>query len=315
MSRYLVRRAVEAVPVLFAISIVGFLIVRLAPGDPASLLADLTQLSPEQQHAYRIQLGLEDPLPIQYVRMLAALLSGTLLSLRSGQPTLELVGDALPVTVLLLALALAVGTVTGVAGGALAAWRPHAFADTALTLLALFGLSLPQFWLGLLLITVFAANLHWLPAGGIAPPGSQPGPESLMHLVMPTLVLAAGTAATLVRFTRSSMLETLAQDYVRTARGKGLDERAVLFGHALRNSLVTVTSLVGVLVPIMLSGIVIVESVFGLPGLGQLTVAAALNRDYPVVFTTNLVAAVLVLLSSLATDVVYTLVDPRVGFE
>jgi len=315
MSRYLMRRAAEAVPVLFAISIVGFLIVRLAPGDPASLLADLTQLTPEQQHAYRVQLGLEDPLPIQYVRMLVALLSGTLVSLRSGEPTLQLVAAALPVTVLLLLLALGVGTLTGVMGGALAASHPHVFADTLVTLLALFGLSVPQFWLGLMLITVFAANLHWLPAAGIAPPGGQPGPESLLHLLMPTLVLAAGTAATLVRFTRSSMLDVLAQDYVRTARGKGLDERAVLFRHALRNSLVTVTSRVGVLVPIMLRGFGIVETVFGLPGLGQLTVAAALNRDYPVVFTTNLAAAVLVLLSSLMTDVVYTLVDPRVAFE
>ena len=315
MLRYLLRRAVEAVPVLLGISVIGFLIVRLAPGDPASLLADMTQLSPEQQHQYRVQLGLEDALPIQYLKMLVALCTGTLVSLRSGQSTVQLVLDALPITMVLMLLSIVVGTLTGVACGAIAAWRPRTFVDSVVTLLALLGLSLPQFWLGLMLITVFAANLHWLPAAGLAQPGRQPGLDSLPYLLMPTVVLAAGTVATLARFTRSSMLEVLAQDYVRTARGKGLNERAVLIGHALRNSLVTVTSLVGVLIPILLSTTVIVESVFGLPGLGQLTVAAALSRDYPVVFTTNLVAAVIVLLSSLLTDLVYTAVDPRMALE
>src|SRR5438067_402461 len=279
MLRYLLRRAIEAVPVLIGISVVGFLILRLAPGDPASLLADMTQLTPEQQHAYRVHLGLQDPLPIQYVKMVLALFTGTLVSLRSGQSTLELVLNALPVTLVLMALSMIVGTVTGVACGALAAWRPRTFADRLVNVLALLGLSLPQFWLGLMLITVLAANLHWLPAAGLTEPGSQPGFGSLPYLLMPTFVLAAGIVATLARFTRSSLLEALAQDYVRTARSKGLSERVVLAGHALRNSLVTITSLVGVLIPILLSTAVVVEAVFGLPGVGQLTVAAALSRD------------------------------------
>ena len=207
----------------------------------------MTQLTVEQQHQYRVQLDWRTRCPSSMSRCLGPG-TGTLVSLRSGQSTAQLVFDALPITLVLMLLSIVVGTLTGVACGAIAAWRPRTFADTLVTVLALLGLSLPQFWLGLMLITVFAANLHWLPAAGLAQPGSQPGLDSLPYLLMPTLVLAAGTVATLARFTRSSMLEVLAQDYVRTARGKGLSERVVL-GHALRNSLVTVTSLVGVRIP------------------------------------------------------------------
>ena len=301
-------------PVLLGISIISYAVVRLAPGDPAALLVDLTQLTPEQQQEFRRSLGLEDPLPVQYVKMMAALLTGSLTSFRTGQPTIEMVLEAAPITLVLVLLAVAVALLVGVALGIVSALRPYSPADNALTVLSLFGLSVPQFWLGLICIFLFAETLGWLPAAGIRPVGSTEFDplEVLPFLVLPTLVMASGMVASLTRYTRSAMLETLGQDFVRTARGKGLAERRVIVAHALRNSLITVVTLVGVLIPILLSGSVVVETVFAVPGMGRLAVSAALTRDYPVVLTTNLLAAALVLVFNLLTDVAYTIVDPRI---
>jgi peptide/nickel transport system permease protein len=314
MAKYLLRRLIEAVPVLIGISIISYLIVRLAPGDPAALLADFTQLTPAQQQEFRRQLGLEDPIPVQYVKMMAALFTGTLVSFRTGQSTIGLVLEAAPITLLLVIAAVAAAVLTGVLLGVVSALKPYSALDNVVTVLALFGLSVPQFWLGLMLIFLFAENLGWLPAAGIRPTGAvayDPS-EMLPYLVLPTLVMATGMVAALTRYTRSAMLETLGQDFVRTARGKGLAERRVLLVHALRNSLITVVTLVGVLIPILLSGSVVVETVFAVPGLGRLAVSSALTRDYPVVITANLLAAAAVLLSNLLTDVAYTVVDPRI---
>jgi peptide/nickel transport system permease protein len=317
MTTYLLRRLIEAVPVLIGISIISYLIVRLAPGDPAALLADFTQLSPEQQQEFRRQLGLEDPIPVQYVKMMAALLTGTLVSFRTGQSTIGLVIEAAPITLLLVIAAVAAAVLTGVLLGVISALKPYSALDNVVTVVALFGLSVPQFWLGLMLIFLFAENLGWLPAAGIRPTGAVAYDpfEMLPYLVLPTLVMATGMVAALTRYTRSAMLETLGQDFVRTARGKGLAERRVLLVHALRNSLITVVTLVGVLIPILLSGSVVVETVFAVPGLGRLAVSSALTRDYPVVITANLLAAAAVLLSNLLTDVAYTVVDPRIRVQ
>ncbi len=314
MTKYLLGRLIQAVPVLLGISIISYAVVRLAPGDPAALLADFTQLTPEQQQEFRRSLGLEDPLPVQYARMMGSLLTGTLRSFRTGQPTIQMVLEAAPVTLLLAFSAVGTALIVGLALGIISALRPYSRTDDALTVVSLFGLSVPQFWLGLMLIFLFAENLGWLPAAGIRPTGSTEfSPlEMLPFLVLPTLVLAAGMIASLTRYTRSAMLEALGQDFVRTARGKGLSERRVIAAHALRSSLITVVTLVGVLIPILLSGSVVVETVFAVPGMGRLAVAAAQGRDYPVVLTTNLLAAGLVLLFNLLTDVAYTIVDPRI---
>lgn len=302
---------------LFGISVISYAVVRLAPGDPAALLVDFTQLSPEQQAEVRRSLGLEDPLPIQYAKMMGALLTGQLTSFRTGQSTLQMVAETAPTTLTLVFLAVATGVAVGVAFGVLSALRPYGAADNALSVTALFGLSVPQFWLGLILIFVFAETLGWLPAAGIRPVGSSTYDplEMAPFVVLPTLVLASGMIAAMTRYTRSAMLETLGQDFVRTARGKGLSERRVVVAHALRNSLITVVTLTGVLIPILLSGSVVVESVFAVPGMGRLAVSAALTRDYPVVITTNLLAAAMVLLSNILTDFAYTVVDPRIRVD
>ena len=314
MLAYIRQRLLQAIPVLIGISIISFAVVRLAPGDPTALLVDVTNLTPEQQQEIRVQLGLEDPLPVQYVRMLSALATGHLLSFRTGQSTLQMVFEAAPVTLLLVVSAVATAALVGISLGVISALRPYSLVDTGVTLLSLLGLSVPHFWLGLLLIFVFAENLHWLPAAGLRPVGATGyNPiEIVPYLILPTLVLATSMVASLTRYTRSGMLETLHQDYVRTARAKGLAEHAVIVGHALRNSLITVVTLLGVLTPILLSGSVVVESVFSLPGIGRLAVGAAVGRDYPVVMTVNLLAAALILLFNLMTDVAYTIVDPRI---
>jgi peptide/nickel transport system permease protein len=314
MTTYLIRRLIEAIPVLVGISIISFLVIRLAPGDPTALLADISLLSPDERLELRRSLGLEDPLPIQYVRMIGDLFTGDLLSLRTGESTIQMVLDAAPTTLLLITSTIIVSLLTGILFGVVSALRPYSRTDNLLTVLALLGLSVPNFWLGLMLVIVVAEHLRWLPASGIRPQGAMGfSPlEMLPYLVLPVLVQAAGIAAALMRFTRSSMLDTLGADYVRTARSKGLTERKVLFGHALRNALITVVTLTGVLIPILLSATVVVETIFALPGMGRLAVTAALARDYPVVLTTNLLAAVMVLLANLLTDLAYTVIDPRI---
>src|SRR6476659_6789327 len=203
MATYILRRLVEAVPVLIGISIISFVIVRLAPGDPAALLADFSQLNPDQQQELRRSLGLEDPLPVQYVRMMGALLSGRLVSFRTGQPTLEMVLEAAPITLVLVLASVAAGVLSGVILGVISALKQYSRTDNAVTVLALFGLSVPQFWLGLMLIFAFAENLGWLPAAGIRPTGSSNyNPfEMLPYFILPTLVLASGMVAALTRYT------------------------------------------------------------------------------------------------------------------
>jgi peptide/nickel transport system permease protein len=314
VGRYIIQRVLESLPVLVGISIITFLVIRLAPGDPASLLYDMSQLSPDQQDAIRRAMGLEDPLWVQYGRLMSSLLTGQLLSMRLHVPTLQLVASAAPVTLMLGGLTLLVGIVLGLAFGVWSALRANTVADDVLTAGTLLGLSLPQFWVGLMLVYFLAETLRWLPAAGIAPPGQAPGGplEMLPYLIMPTVALSSGIVAAMTRYVRSGMLEALGQDFVRTARAKGLNERAVVLGHALRHSLITVVSLLGVLIPVLLGGTVVVENVFALPGIGQLAVTAAMGRDYPVVMTVNLISAVLVIASNLAADVAYGVVDPRI---
>lgn len=316
MAGFLARRITQSLVVLVAISIATFLIVRLAPGGPEYVLADVNLLTDEQLAAIRSQLGLEAPLHIQYFETITSLFSGELRSFRTGQTTVEIILDTLPVSLMLIVLTIAIAVVMGIALGVFSAVFPYTKKDEVLTTLALLALSIPQFWLGLMAIVVFSVNLKWLPASGLGPIGSSPDLLTMAkHMILPTLVLSANTVAWMSRYTRSSMLENLAQDYVRAARAKGLRSSRIFLVHALKNSLITVISLVGLLVPILISATVVVETVFGLPGMGRAIVTAALERDYPVVFATNIVAAVLVLGTNLLVDILYMVVDPRIELK
>lgn len=317
MRAYLIRRALQFVPVLLGIALVTFAIVRLAPGDPASLLVDVTLLSPEELARFRRDLGLDAPMPVQFFRIVAELATGQLRSFRTGQPVLAILAERLPVTLALLGGSIALAVLAGVPLGVLSATRPYGRLDNWLTVAALGGLSMPSFWFALILMYVFAGVLRVLPASGIGPATALHYGvlDMLPHFVLPTIVLGGALLPPIMRYTRSSMLDAMGQEYVRTARGKGLGEGRVVYRHALRNALLPVVTVAGMLVPILIGATAVIESVFAMPGLGRLAVEAALNRDYPTVMTLNFLTAAVVLLINLAVDVSYVLLDPRIRLD
>lgn len=314
MSGYWVGRVLQAVPLLFAVSLVVFGVMQLAPGDPSTLLADPAFLDERQRADLRASLGLDKPLHVQYVRTMTGLLDGSLRSFRTKEPTIGMLGDAVGTTATVALLGMALATLLGIVLGTAAARRPGGRLDRALGLGVVAAISFPTFVLALVLIRVFAEVLHVLPASGIRPIGATTVDplQSLPHIVLPVVVTAFPLAAILARYVRDAVQETLAEDFVRTARSKGLSDRLVLRRHVLRNALIAVVSVVGTITPLLLGGSVIVESLFGLPGVGRITVAAAIQRDYPVVMTTTLFSAVLVVIANFITDLVYGLVDPRI---
>jgi len=314
MSRHILQRIIMLIPMLIGISIISYGIIRLAPGDPTRMLADPEMLTTEQMQALHAQLGLDQPIPVQYLRTMQALLTGELLSFKTRQPVMEMIGERLPTTIGLATCVLVVGFSLGMVVGVLQALRPNSRLDDVLTFLSLFGFAVPTFWLALMMILIFSVRLDWLPTSGIRPTNTS-GWDPLAvapYLVLPTFVLATNLLASVARYTRSSMLETMGQDYLRTARAKGLSERVVTIRHALRNSLLPVITLLGVQIPYLLGGTVAVETIFALPGVGRLALDSVISRDYPVILTINLFVAVLVLIGNLLTDIAYGLADPRV---
>lgn len=314
MTRYILRRLALMIPLLFGISVLAFAMIRLAPGDPADFLLGQDVLTPDQVTSLRVELGLEEPLPIQYVKTITAMATGQLRSFKTRQLVSEVIAERLPTTLTVGALTLLVGIPLGVLIGMLQSLRPYGRLDDTATVVSLLGFSAPQFWLALMAILLFAVRLHWLPSSGIRPltaTGYNPV-EMAPFLVMPTLVLATGLIASNARYTRAAMLEALAQDYMRTARAKGLRERTVIIRHALRNSLLSVITLLGFQLPILIGGAVTVETIFSLPGIGRLAIDSVFGRDYPVLLTVNLLSASVVVLGNLLSDVLYGLADPRI---
>jgi peptide/nickel transport system permease protein/oligopeptide transport system permease protein len=302
---YVARRLVAAVPTLLGVSIVVFMMVRLLPGDPARVVAGLLASESDVQNI-RHQLGLDQPGPIQYAAFLVRLLHFDLgTSVRTGQPVLYEVLSRLPWTIELAATSIAVAAVLGIGAGLVAALYHNRRLDLVISTLMLFGISMPVYWLGLMLIVVFAIKLQWLPAAGSQDPGAW---------ILPTLTLAAFSVALIARMTRSTMLEVLRADYVRTARAKGMLERAVIYGHALRNALLPIITVVGHQFGTLLGGAVLTETVFGWPGMGQLLVDALSARDYPVVQGIVLTFSALFILVNLGVDVLYSVIDPRIQY-
>jgi peptide/nickel transport system permease protein len=305
LLRYVLARLLAAVPTLLGISLVVFLMVRLLPGDPARVVAGL-QASETDVAQIRHQLGLDQPGIVQYGTFLAHLAHldlGT--SARTSQPVLSEILSRLPYTAELAASSMALATAVGVGAGVLAARRPHSRIDAAVSALVLFGISVPVHWLGLMLIVVFALHLGWLPAAGSQDP---------FAWVLPTISLAAFSVALIARMTRATMLEAMQAMYVRTGQAKGLSVRRVVYGHALRNALLPVMTVVGFQFGTLLGGAVLTETVFGWPGLGQLLVDAIANRDYPVVQGVVLTFSTLFILVNLLVDVLYAYLDPRIRY-
>jgi peptide/nickel transport system permease protein len=303
--------------VVFAVATLVFVLLQAAPGDPLTIVGE--RVSPEDLDRLRRSFGLDRPIPEQYVRYLANLARGDLgLSLTQHRPVLAALGDAIPNTLLLAAAALLVDFTLGVIIGVFQATRRRPAADTALSLITITLYSTPVFWLGLVLLVVFAQGLGWFPAGGATDPITHASLspagralDRLHHLVLPALALGLAAAGYTARHQRSALLEVLGQDFVRTARAKGLGDRVVLLRHALRNALMPTITLAGLAFPVLLSGSVLVESVFAWPGMGRLAAEAIGRRDYPLVTGAALLAAVMVVLGSLLADLAARAADPR----
>jgi peptide/nickel transport system permease protein len=311
MARYLATRLISLVPILFGTSVVAFLLIRLVPGDPAVALLGM-EADPRSLAALRQQLALDQPIVVQYVTWLGHILTGDFgRSIQGGRAVFPLLIGALAPTALLSAAALAISLVIAIPAGIVAATHRNSGADYTASFLALCGLSLPSFWLGILLILMFSIYLPLFPASGYVSPLVDPIAH-LRHLVLPAVTLGAALAAATMRMTRATMLEVLRADYVRTARAKGLSQRRVIWGHALRNARIPIVTLLGIQLGQLLGGVVITETVFSWPGIGKLTVDAIFARDYPVVQGAVLLTATLFVLINLVTDLIYTVLDPRV---
>jgi peptide/nickel transport system permease protein len=304
------RRLLQVLPTLLLVSLLVFCLQQLMPGDPALILAG-EEHDPQMVAQIRAELWLDRPLPLQYLHWLGGLLHGDLgFSWRTHQPVLGLIATKLPVTLQVGGMAFAVALAIGIPAGILSAVKRNSVWDYVANALGLAGLSTPNFWLGIMLILLVSVHLGWLPPSGYVPPGED-WRQSLATTIMPAFVLGNAIAAVLMRHTRSAMLTALDQDYVRTARAKGLAERVVVLRHALRNALVPVITLGALELGTLLAGAVLTEQVFSIPGFGKLIVDAVFNRDYPVVQGVVLVTAAIYTLLNLAADLLYVAINPR----
>jgi len=308
------RRLLSAIPVLFIVSLISFGLMRLIPGDPAASIAG-PSATPAQIDQLRRDLGLDEPLLMQLLHYYQGLLQGDFgKSLLLGKGVLAATLERLPVTIGLSLYALVLTLLIGVTSGIIAALRQNTWVDQVAMMVAMLGISIPNFFLGLLMIIFFAVQLGWLPSGGYVP-FSQDPLGWLRSTTMPAISLALLQAGLLARITRSGMLEVLRQDYVRTARAKGLPERQVILKHALANALIPIVTVVGIIISLLLSGAVVTEALFSLPGMGQLLTQAVLSRDYPMVQGGLLLVTTFLVVVNILVDILYALIDPRVRYE
>jgi peptide/nickel transport system permease protein len=303
VARFLMQRVLIAIPSLLLVTLLVFMIVRLIPGDPAQILAG-DMATPQAVADLRAQWGLDQPLPMQYFTYLRNLLVGDLgRSVATRNPVTTEIGDRYPTTLGLAATGILVAAILGLGAGVLAASRPFSRWDYGSMILALTGVSTPVFWSGLILILIFSVRLGWLPSGGTG---------SLRHMILPAFSLGLFDAGVIARQSRAGLLDVLGQDYIRTARAKGLAERMVVVRHAFKNAMIPVVTVIGMQFGRMLGGAVLVESVFSLPGIGRLLVTAISQRDYPVIQGICLLLAASFVIINLAVDIAYGYLDPRI---
>jgi peptide/nickel transport system permease protein len=315
MSRYILGRLLQAIPLFFLITLIAFGILHLAPGDPATLLYG-TEISSDQRAQIRAAWGLDQPLPVQYVKWLGNLLRGDMgKSFVDGRPALLVIAERIPATLQLTLSGLLIALVLGLSVGIVAGLKPYSPLGYASTFFSTFFYSLPNFWLALLLILLFSVWLKVLPSAGIESLRGETGlADRLAHLVMPAFVISLREMGRLIRFTRASLLDVMSQDYIRTALGKGLRMRAVTLRHALRNALIPVVTLLGLSLPQLLSGAIVVETIFAWPGIGRLVVDSAFQRNYTVLMGEIVMVSLVVIAGNLLADVAYAVIDPRIRY-
>jgi peptide/nickel transport system permease protein len=316
MAGFIIKRCVQAIPVLLLLSVVVFSLLLLLPGDPVlGMLGPGATVSQEAIEQMRHDLSLDKPIPIQYLAWLGRALHGDLgRSVSSKQPVLEALAQRLPVSLQVAALAMLIGISVGVPLGIVAALKRNTIWDMIASAISIIGITMPSFWLAIILILIFAVKLHWLPASGYVSIRDDPV-QGVRHLLLPAFAMGIGAAASLTRQVRSCLLEVLQEDYVRTARAKGLRERSVLMGHALRNAMIPTITILGLLFSNLVGGSLIVESIFLVPGMGSLLVNAIFTRDFPIVQGGALVIAIVVVLVNLLVDMSYAFIDPRIRLK
>ncbi|HZP95580.1 MAG TPA: ABC transporter permease [Candidatus Limnocylindria bacterium] len=313
MSSYLLRRLASFIPVLVFISILVFSLLHLAPGDPVDMIVGEDRPGPDVIAAIRAQYGFDDPLPVQYLRWASHAAVGDLgYSYRSRQPVTHLIFERLPATLELSVLSILLGLAIALPLGIVAALRRGTWIDAAASVIAALGISMPAFWIGILLIYLFALALRWLPPSGYVSP-AEDLVANLRLMVLPVITLGVGYGAMLTRYVRASMLECLGLDFVRTARAKGLAESRVVVGHVLRSALIPIVTVIGIETGRLLGGAVLTETIFALPGMGRLAVDAILSRDFPTMQGAVLFMALGVLLANLVVDLLYGVLDPRMS--
>ncbi len=318
MGRYIARRLLAMIPLLLGISFIVFSLLNILPGDPVSImLSSNPHITPDAETIaqLRAQYGLDKPLMTQYMIFLRNLFKGDLgTSVYTQQPVVTAIAERMPATIQLALAALIISTAIAIPLGVISAVRQYSWVDHLCLVGSLIGISMPSFWLGLLLMLVFSLKLRWLPLSGMGYFYNGLG-DVLRHLVMPATTLGFGMAALLARVTRSSMLEVLGQDFIRTARAKGLHEKMVVYRHALRNAFIPILTVSGMQFGYLLGGSVIIETIFSWPGIGRLAVNAIMNRDLAVVQGTVLVFTLLFILINLVVDILYAAIDPRIQYD
>lgn len=318
MVRYILRRLVIAVPILIAISFLIFSLLQFTPGDPVDAYLPPDQpISPEMRAEMTRQLGLDRPFLVRYGYWLREAIQGNLgYRTMANEPVTDAIATRVGATLLLMGTAMGIGILLGVGFGVVAAVRQYSLLDSLLTIFAFLGLSLPVYLTGLIGLYLFSLRFDWFPSGGYSTPGEPFSlSDRLHHLVLPAAIIAVNYIASTMRYTRSAMLDVLGQDYVRTARAKGLREQIVVGRHAFRNALLPVVTIIGANLAYLLGGAVFIESIFGWPGLGRLFLEGVGQRDYPLIMGMTLFLAIMILLANLITDVVYAFVDPRIRYD
>lgn len=316
MGRYIAKRLLSLIPVLFGVSIIVFFLVRLIPGSALQMyMGTQVEATPQQMEELKRIFGEDKPVPVLYVEWLGRLLQGDFgYSLRTGRPVLPDILSRLPLSMELTFLALLLALAIGIPQGILSSLGKNSAGDAVNRVLGLLGLSLPQFWLASLMVLVFSNARGWIPMGNYIKFGVDPV-RNLKLMILPALAIGIGLAAVIMRYTRNSMLEVLQMDYIRTAKAKGLTKRVVIIRHALKNAILPVITVAGFNTGYLLGGAIVIEEVFALPGMGRLALYAIYQRDYPVIQAIVLVIATLFVLVNLVTDLIYALVDPRIRLD
>ena len=321
MRTYIARRLLQIIPVFIGIVFILFFILEQAPGGPLAMMQN-PRVTPEQKAALEIRLGLNQPFYVKFVNWIGELAKGNMgYSITHKKPVLTVIGEFIGPTFILMLSALMLSVLVGVPLGILSAVKQYTWIDNVLTVFALIGLSLPSFFFGLILLKTFAIDLPVFPLFGFQNPMLRKAGfwtqfwDKAYHVVLPATMLGLSGMASFMRYARSSMLEVIRQDYVRTARAKGLKESVVIFRHAFRNALIPIVTLLGFSIPGLISGAVITENVFGFPGIGKIAMDAIMQRNYPLILGINAILAMLTLIAALMTDIAYAAVDPRVRFD